>query len=94
MTQGVNALGRVYDTTKYFRTLELARTDRWKGSAMIGGKYVDETRMIMGHTASQQTVERMSFVIARFLLEAFDKEFPRVLRGLSRSTQRVIVALV
>lgn len=67
VTEGVKVRGIVYDATKYFRILPLARVDRWKASAMLGGKFVDENRMTMGHPAGPQTAQRLPFVIARFL---------------------------
>lgn len=73
VAHGVKVLGQLYDATKYFRLLSLGRTDRWKASAMIGEKFVDETRMTMGHRASPQTAQRLSFVIPRYLMESFDK---------------------
>lgn len=82
-------IGRVFDVTKYLRILALTRTDRWNASAMLGGKLVDETRMAMGHRASPQTAQRLSFVMERYLLEALDREFPRALRGMSSRTQQV-----
>lgn len=62
---------------------------------MIGGKFVwDETRMNIGHRESLQTAQRLSFEIARFFLEAFDEEFPLVLKGMSASTEKVIAAWI
>lgn len=55
VTQGVKVLGKGYDATEYFRILALAKMDRRKASAMIGGKFVDETRMTMGDRASPET---------------------------------------
>lgn len=62
VTHGVKVLERVQDETKYFMDLVLTRTDRWKASAMISRKFVDEARMAMGHCASPQTAQRLSFV--------------------------------
>lgn len=46
---------------------------------MLDGKFVDKTRMTMGHRASPQTAQRLTFVVAWYLLEAFSTEFPPVL---------------
>lgn len=61
---------------------------------MIGGKFLGETRMTMGHRVNPQTAQWLSSVIARFVLEAFDEEFPRVPRGVSTSIQKVIAGWV
>lgn len=54
---------------------------------MLGGKSVDETRMTEGHWASLQSAQRLSFVVARSVLEAFDEKFPQVLWNMSERTQ-------
>lgn len=72
----------------------MERTDRRKASAMTDGNFVEETRMTLGHRATPQTAQGLLFVIARFLLEEFDEEFPRVLKEMSASTQRVIAAWI
>lgn len=95
VAEGAKALGRVNDATKNFRIVGLARTDRLTASEMIGGNFVVETRMIMRHRASPQTAQRLSSVIPRFFLDAFDEEaFPRVLRGIPTSIQKVVAAWV
>lgn len=61
-----------------------------KASAMLGDKIVDETRMTTEHRASPQTAQGVSFVVARYVFEAFDKDFQKLLRGMSARTQSVI----
>lgn len=56
-TRCVKVVGRVYDATKYFRILSLARMDWWKASTMMGGKFVDEIRVTTGHRTSPQTAQ-------------------------------------
>lgn len=88
--QDVKILGRVHDVSKYFRILALAKVDRWKTSIILAGQLVDETRVTMGHLPSPQTAQRLSFLIGRYLLQAFDVEFPKILEGMSRLTQDIV----
>lgn len=48
-TRGVKVVGRVHHATKYFWILAFARADRWRASIMIGGKFVEKTKMTIGH---------------------------------------------
>lgn len=83
---------RVFDFSKLFRTIRLATIDRWKAGFMLGGEFVADRRIVMGHTSWPQLAQRISLGVVIFVLCAFDKAFPAALAGVSATTCALIRA--